>query len=491
MSDLTIAHFVIGGYLVAMLGIGIYAAHRTESSDDFLVAGRNLSLGLCSATLMATWFGSATVIGAAGAAYKDGMLGVIADPFGAGVCLLLAGMFYMRTVRRMRLLTITDFFEIKYGLLTGMLASIAMFALYVGWTAAQLVGFGLVVKTLFGTSATTGMVVGTAVILAYTTAGGMWAVALTDFVQVIIITLGLLLILPIVVHDAGGWSTLAERFPEHSFRLIPVEPSGRDWLEYVRAWTIIGLGSIATQDLMQRAFAARNENIAQNSAYIAATGYLTIGMIPVVLGIIGGVTLPGLENEELVVPELAIRHLHAVPMAIFVGALLAAIMSSADSALLAPASLLSANIVPYFSPSISQGARFRWARYSVPVIGLAALGVALWAQTVYELFLDAFAITLVALFVPFTSGIWWRRANRYGALAAIVSGTAVWLVAPKWWPDLPSDLLGLGASLAAMLIVTPLSQRADPPRPLQDRDGNSIDLRDRLGVATVGPEAVS
>ena len=184
-----------------------------------------------------------------------------------------------------------------------------------------------------------GIMGGAAVVFVYTVAGGMWAVAVTDFVQIVVIAIGLILLLIVVLIDVGGWGAISPQLPEDTFRMIPAEHSWMVWLNYFRAWLIFGLADVTAQTLLQRAFSARNEQVAQNSFYLAGIGHLSLGMIPVMLGIIASVTMPGIVDKETVVPEMAIAHLHPVAIAIFVGALLAAIMSSADSALLAAASV--------------------------------------------------------------------------------------------------------------------------------------------------------
>ena len=472
----------VGLYIVGMLVVGALAARKVKDSDDFVVAGRRLPLWLCSTALLATWMGAGTTMGAAGAAYEGGVLAVIADPFGAALCLFLAGLFFVRMMRRMRLLTIVSLFQVKYGDAAGMLASVVLMVVYLGWTGAQLVAFGFILHSLAGVSTTTGILIASAIVLFYTAAGGMWAVTLTDFVQMLILTIGFVIILPIVMSNLGGWHAVYAALPEGSLRLIPRQHDWTTWLHYLRDWAVIGIGSIPAQDLMQRAMSAKNENVAQNAAYLAGVGYLTIGMIPVVLGLVGALALPGLADPELVLPELAQRYLHPIPMAIFVGALLAAIMSSADSALLVPASVLSANVVPYFYPRASQRVRLAWARYSVPILGVAALGIALYTQAVYALMVDSFSALLVSILVPAAAAVWWSMANRSGALASMIGGAVVWIGSLLVVPDLPADMLGLAASAICMLVVTPLTQRRDPPRPLRDPEGTILPLRDRLGV---------
>ena len=327
-----------------------------------------------------------------------------------------------------------------------------------------------------------GILGGAAVVFIYTVAGGMWAVALTDFVQIVVIAFGLVLLLVVVLIDVGGWGTIARQLPENTFRMIPVQSTAETWLNYFRAWLIFGLADVTAQTLLQRAFSARNEQVAQNSFYLAGFGHLSLGLIPVTLGIIASVTMPGLTDPETVIPQLALVHLHPAVVAIFVGALLAAIMSSADSALLAAASVFSVNILPLFKLAASDRLRLLATRVAIPVFGSIAVYVALEVQVVYNLILDANSVILVSVTVPFIVGVWWRKANRSGALASMAVGFITWLLVILLAPEYPGDLLGLLAGLVTILVVTPLTQRADPPRLLLDADGEVVELKNRLGT---------
>lgn len=337
-------------YLVIMLIVGVYAARQADTAENFMVAGRRMPLWICSATLVATWFGGSAMMGSSGAAYEGGFLRIIADPFGGAMALFVVGFFFARIFRRLRLVTFIQFFENRFGTVAATIAAIASIASGIGWTAGMLVAFGTVFETLTGVPLVWGISGGALIIFIYTAAGGMWAVAVTDVVQIVIIAIGLVTLLVTVLLDVGGWGAISPQLPEHTFRMIPLENSGDVWLNYFRAWLIFGLADVTSQSLLQRSFSAKNEQVAQNAFYIAGFGYLTLGMIPVMLGIIGSVTLPGLENSESVIPTLALNHLHPVAIALFVGALLAAIMSTADSALLASASIFSTNLLPLFKP---------------------------------------------------------------------------------------------------------------------------------------------
>lgn len=469
-------------YIVIMAAVGIYASRRTHSATEFVLAGRSLSLGLCTTTIIATWFGGGMMMGGSGAAYDDGLLGVIADPFGATLCLLLTGLFFARIFRRLRFFSFIEFVEQRFGRVATIVTSAAALMSSIFWVSSMLVAFGLIFESLTGTPLEVGIVGGAVVVIAYTSIGGMLAVALTDFIQILIIAVGLVVLLVVVLADAGGWNAVAAQIPDTAWRMIPLEHTGERWLNYLRAWFIFGLADIASQSLLQRAMAAKNERVAQNSFYLAGFGYLSFAMIPVLLGIIASVTMPGLIESESVLPTLAIEHLHPIAVAIFVGALLAAIMSSSDSSLLASATVISTNILPFFKKNPSDRLSLAVARWAIPGSGIVAVIGALNARVVFDTMIDANMLMLAAVIVPFILGIWWQKANRLGALAAMAAGIAAWITTSTFYPQLPGDLIGLGVSLAAMLVATPLTQKLDPPRTLVDRDGNPVELQDRLGV---------
>ena len=481
MSTETTIFVGVAIYFVIMLYIGIRASKRSGSTENFIVAGRGMPVWIASATLIATWFGGSTMMGAAGASYERGLYGVIADPFGGALCLFLVGFFFARIFRRLGLLTYVELFDIRYGKVAATIAAVASIATNIGWTGALLVAFGYVFESLTGVPLHLGIMGGAAVVFVYTVAGGMWAVAVTDFVQVVIIVIGLILLMIVVLIDVGGWGNIGPHLPEGTFSMLPAESSPTVWFNYFRAWLIFGLGDITSQALIQRAMAARDEKTAQNSFYLAGFGHLSLGMIPVTLGIIASVTMSGLTESETVIPTLAIQHLHPVAIAVFVGALLAAIMSTADSALLAASSVFSVNILPLFKRQISDEARLLATRISIPVFGILAVYVALEVQVVYELVMDSNSVKLVCVAVPFVAGVWWKRANRTGVLVSMAMGFLTWLVAILVAPELPGDLLGLLAGLVTLIIVAPLTRKFDPPRPLRNGAGEEVEFRDRLG----------
>ena len=476
MSTETVIFIGISLYMLMMLGVGFYASKRSQSVTDFMVAGRGLPLPILSMTVLATWFGGAMMLGGAGAAYDDGMLGVIADPWGGALALILVGLFFARLFRKLKLITVTDFMEQRFGVTAGVAITITTLFSNTMWVAGMLVAFGTIFDSLTNIPLETGIIIGAIIVFVYTMLGGMWAVALTDFIQMTIIIVGLIILLVVVLVDVGGWSAVGPRLPVGTFDMLPPENTAEQWLNYLRAWTIIGLVDITAQTLFQRASAAKTATIARRAFLIGGIGYLTFGMIPVFLGIIGSVTMPGIGNSEFIIPEMAKAYLHPVAIAIFVGAMLAAIMSSADSALLAASSILAKNVLPVVKRNPSPKLSLLVARLGIPVIGGIAILIALRIQVVFDLMVDANILGLAAIIVPFILGAYWRKANRSGALAGIAAGLATWLLTLNLWPTLPADFMGLGASLVAMLIVVPLTQKSDPPKPLADSDGNRVEL---------------
>ena len=193
-------------YLLISIGIGLYAATRVHSAKDYAVAGRSLPLYIVTATVFATWFGSETVLGTSATFLQNGLRGIVADPFGASLCLVLVGLFFARKLYRMNLLTIGDYYRQRYGRVVELLTSLAIVASYLGWVAAQITALGMVFSLLThgSISAHDGIIIGAGIVLMYTLFGGMWSVALTDFFQMIIIVVGMLYIGWVVSGYAGG-----------------------------------------------------------------------------------------------------------------------------------------------------------------------------------------------------------------------------------------------------------------------------------------------
>lgn len=420
------AVLVVLGYLSLMLWIGYRAKSRIHGLGDFLVADRKLPFYLACATLFATWFGGGTCMGSAGAAYEGGVLGAIADPYAAGVGLIIAGFFYVGVLRKMELLTVTDVFGRYYSRRSEVFASILMLPVYIGWLGSQMIAVGYVSEAMLGIDATLGTLVGAAFMVAYTRAGGLWAVTHTDFYQVIIVVAGLVILAPIVIAAAGGWSELTRVTPPDAWRFFPRGAETMSWAGYLGRWCLGGLGVVVGQDLIQRALAARTPSIARTSAVTAGVLYLVFGSIPVLLGIAGRALVPDLADAEMVVPALATRFLPPILLGLFIGALISAIMSSSDSALLAAAALISHNVVHRSRPSMTDAQILSVTRWVTIAVAAVALLLALRVQSIYTLMLNSWATLFVCILVPVTAALYTKRPSTQAAWASMIVGALVW-----------------------------------------------------------------
>ena len=482
MSTESLILLGIGIYVVIMLAIGFYASRGAHSVTDFIVAGRNLPLWICSASIFATWFGTGIMMGAATSGYDRDMLMMVGEPFGSALALFLSGLFFARLYRRSRRLTWIEFFETRYGRLAGVFGAVADIAASIIWLGGILFTFGVLLEALTGLPMAIGVFGGLTVIVIYTMAGGMWAVALTDFVQTIVLILGLFILLYVVLDDVGGWTSIAAQLPEHSLRLIPLVHTAGNWIDWIHVWMTLGVAAIASTPIIQRALSARTEAVAQNSFYVATVLYLGIGVIPIVLGLVASVTMPNLDDPNAVLTKLAVEHLHPILVVVFVGAILSSIMSTSDSVLLGVASVVSTNLLPLVRKHPDSALRLRVARIAIPIAGLLATYIAFSASRVVEVLIDAAAPLLAGIIVPFVLCFWWEKANRYGALAGMAGGLLGWMVASTMDSTFPPDLIGFGASLVTMVAVTLATQKVCPPCPLADIDGQPVVLADRLGT---------
>lgn len=440
-------------YLLITILIGRWAARRVKSAGDFIVAGRSLPLGISTCVIFATWFGSETMLGATSEFAQHGLMGVMEDPFGASLCLLLVGLFYARKLYRTNLLTFCDYFRERYGRKAEVVSALLMIPSYFGWIAAQIVAMGIVINTVMGVPHSTAMIASGLIVMAYTYMGGMWSVSVTDFIQTIMIIIGIAIIAYIVVQKAGGIQTVVDRAPAGTFRFLP---DWNSWLHYLAAWFTIGLGSIPQQDVFQRLMSSKSEKVAQYSSYLGALMYLVIGSVPLLIVLCAQQLYPELAamGTEEILPNMVLLHGNLFIQVLFFGALLSAVMSTTSGAILAPATVLGENIIRPFFKNITDRQFLRVIRASVVIVSAIAMGMAFSGQNIYELVASSSVLSLVSLFVPLTAGLYWKRSNEAGAILSIVLGTLGYIYSEAAGTETPSLFVGLLSSIAGMLIGT-------------------------------------
>ena len=443
----------IGLYFLLTLGVGLWSARLVKNTADFAVAGRRLPLPMAASALFATWFGSETILGSSSVFIEEGVIGVIEDPFGAALCLFLVGILFVRPLYRLNLLTFSDYFRIRYNRLTELMSAIFMVPSYFGWIAAQLVALALVLNSLTGLSTSTAIICCTIIVLLYTYFGGMWAVSITDFIQTIIIILGLIFLAISLYDEVGGLSTLITEQKPDFFRAWP-RGNIIDILLYVNAWMTIGLGSIPQQDVFQRVMAAKSEKISVQASFTASAMYLVIGLIPLFIGLAGVKLYPDLlsGDTQLLIPGVVLRHGGVMLQVFFFGALLSAILSTTSGAILAPATIIGENVIKPFFKNMTDKQLLLVMRLSVIIVAMAATLLALWRQNIYELVAESSAFSLVSLFAPFFLGLYWKKANATGATLSMIIGMITWLVGTTEAWEVPPMLVGFAASIAAHVI---------------------------------------
>lgn len=434
--------------------IGYWASRRVKTSGDFMLAGRSLPLLLSSSALFATWFGSETVFGASSEFLKGGLFAVIEDPFGAALCLVLFGLFFARKLYSMNLLTLGDFFKVRFGKRTELVASAFIVPSYVGYIAAQLLAMGLILNVVTEMAVWQGVVISAMVVTFYTYVGGMWAISITDFIQSVIIIGGLLVLAIVLSVKAGGISVvLSETHPE-TFRFLP-ESNFKDIVIYLGAWSVLGLGSIPSQDVFQRVMSSGSVNTAVRSCYIAAFMYLTIAMLPLFISLCVKHLYPEFAtgDAQLALPSMVLSHAAMPVQILFFGSLLSAIMSTTSSAILAPAAIFSENLVkPLSKGRLSDKQLLMVTRISVLGFSILATIMATVRSNIYELVGESSILSLVSLFAPLVFGLYWKRSTAVGALLSMVLGTFTWFIFERMETGWPSLVPGLIVSVLAMII---------------------------------------
>lgn len=441
-------------FVVVNLYVGLIAARLVRTPEDYLLAGRRLPFALVTATLFATWFGSETILGASSEFVQGGLLAVIRDPFGAALCLLLVGMIYARPLYKLNLLTLGDFFNVRYNRLTEKLASVMIILPYLSWIAAQYVAFGIILQSLTGLPDYLGFIAAGLVVTIYTFIGGMWSVSVTDFLQTIFILLGLVA-LTFEVFNIVDIQEVLQSVPVGFFRFHP-EPEPIAIADYFAAWITIGLGSIAGQDIFQRVMASKNASVAYWAPVVSGMMYLTIGLLPLFLALVAKYF--SLENllpagdSQMIIPVLVLQKATPLVQVLFFSGLLSAILSTASSALLAPAAILSENLIrPHFQ-SLTDKQFLMVSRLSVILISIVSIILAWIKGNVYALVGLAASLGLVSLFIPLTAGLFWKKANAARAIASMITGVTCWILAMIL--QLPSEpvLYGLAGSILGLVI---------------------------------------
>jgi SSS family transporter len=459
-------------YLLGTLALGVWAGTRIKNTADFAIAGRSLPLVMVVTTTFATWFGAETVMGIPAKFVQGGLNAVVEDPFGAGTCLILVGLFFAAKLYKMNLLTIGDFYRKRFGKGIEVFCSVAIILSYLGWVAAQITALGLVFSVLTdgAMSENMGMVVGTVAVLIYVVVGGFLAVAWTDFIQMIVLVVGLTIIAFFSASLAGGTDkVLAVATSGDLWRFWP-EPSFKDIVFFVAAGITMMLGSIPQQDVFQRVMSAKNAPTARQGAVIGGASYILFAFVPMFV-VAAAVVVMGQQAMELakgdyqrLLPTFVLTKMPLVMQILFFGALLSAIKSTSSATLLAPSTSFVENILKNLRPEMNDRQQLLATRWTIVIFAGLVLTYAMMMKgtSIYELVSGAYQVTLVGAFVPLVFGLYWKRSTTQGAIFSVAAGITVWvLFFPQltgWGEAFPGQLAGLLAGLAGMAAGSLLPQ---------------------------------
>jgi SSS family transporter len=506
METYEYAGLIIGGIVVILiirLIIGFWAAKKVDTNIDYVLAGRRLPLWMAAPSIMATWFAAETLMGSSNEAYQYGFQGVVFDPFGATMCLVIAGIFVVRLARRAQYVTIMDFFQHRYGTTMSVVGTVTQIITYFGWTAAQIVAGGAILQALLGWPLQTGMILVAAVVTFYTMLGGLWADTALDFLQMFLTCAGLIMIMIGIISSVGGLSEMlgmsGAQYTTNTFAIWPTAEDGyygyfgvHGWFYYIAAWLALGLGAIPAQDYLQRTCAAKNENTAVKATFLAAILYLSFGVLAPLIGVAAyGALGPELaaEETEFTLLLMAFKFLPPILAAAFVAAVASALMSTSDSSMLAGATMFTENIYKVYRPNVSDKTQLWLTRLALLVSGIVSLAIAMFASTIYKLAVLANTSILVGMAAPYLIGMYWKKANHYGALASFFGGVISWVVLTFVWmyayvlpvvyegemmDDVVWDSIYIASapaffiSVILFFVVSLLTQKKDPPKILTD-----------------------
>jgi solute:Na+ symporter, SSS family len=462
-------------YLLISVSIGLLAATRVHNTKDFAIAGRSLPVPIVMATVFATWFGAEAVMGISATFAKEGLRGVVADPFGSSLCLVLAGLFFAPRFYRLNLLTVGDYYRLRYDRRVEVLCTLCIVASYLGWVAAQFKVLGLVlnVVTEGAVSQSLGMVLGALIVLVYTTFGGMFSVAILDFVQLSVIVGGLLYIANVLGDLTGGVGVVV-RHAQQAGKLEFFPPASLNaWIPFVGAGVTMMLGSIPQQDVFQRITSAKNERTAVRGSLMGAALYFAFCFVPMYIAYSALLVDPTkfgtlLERDfQLVLPTLIVEHTPVFAQVMFFGAVLSAVMSCSSATLLAPSVILSENVIRGAMPRMDEKGLLTTMRIVLVCFAFVVLTIALSSDSsIYKLVVNTYKVTLVAAFVPLCAGLFWKRATSGGAVCAIAAGLGCWMgfellgpAASIWPPQLAGLLMATVGMIAGSYLFPDGSSR--------------------------------
>lgn len=440
-------------YIALMMGIGVYYGRKITSADAYLIADWNVGFTNIVGSTVATACGAAAFIGFVGLGFTTGIQGFFFWVVPATVFSILLAVVFGRVLRQLRQYTIADVFALRFGKNAAFIPSVSQIVIYVIPTLAiQYIGMGTIFTTFFGMDLKIAVFLGFLVIFPYTFLGGLPATIVTDKIQAVLLSGGLLLLFFLGLHYAGGIHEVKNVTPSYYWNPL----GGTGVSSFVSLVFTVGPFYLVWQTTWQRIFAARDGDTAVKGISV---GFLLSGAILLFsffTGIAARGFLPHNTHPDLVFTETISRVFPPVLGGLVVVGLAAAIMSGGDSFIMMGSASVARDIYQqYFRPHATKTQMLWVSRWSALFISVTALVVALAGKGIIPMYILVVKTVGAGLVFPFIALMFWRRATRKGVIASMITGITVTIA----WDILGSPYVieavaGYVSSLFVLLAVS-------------------------------------
>ncbi len=434
---------LIVGYVALQLGVGLWVSRRVKTDTDYFVAGRRLGLVPVALSVFATWFGAETILSSSAEIASGGLAGGRAEPFGYAICLVAMALFIAGAFRAKGYVTLADFFRDRFGRIAELACVWLTIPVSIIWAAAQLIALSVLMHTALGVPEGATLLAAALLVMTYTAFGGLLGDIATDIIQSIVLVVGLIVALGALIAHLDGVDGLFASIEPAQLTLVG---EGETWLGRLDIWAVPILGSLVTQEAISRFLSARDAQVAQRACFTAAGLYLAVGAAPVLLGL-AGVHIVGAEEGDNFLLALMRETASPIVFILFTGALLSAILSTADSNILSVSSLVSVNLVAKFHARASERMKLILARAATIAASLIAYAIAAGGASIRDLITLTSVLGQAGLLVAVLFGL----RSQFGSERAALAGVAAAVVANLWtlalWPM--QQMLSDGESISA------------------------------------------
>ncbi len=450
---------IIFGYLAIIFAIGIFMARYIKDFRDYLMGAGKLGMILLAGTVLATQWGGVTFLGISGFAYQNLYQGVW-YAWGAAARFLFWAFFLAVVIRKVRPYTVSEWFAARFDVKNGLLISLMNLIVGLGLLGSQFVAIGTIAHTFMGWDLETAIVLGAILVTIYTVASGIVGVAATDIVQIVVSLLGAIIMIIAANIEFGSFAEVREVLPAEFFD--HAEPWG-----FVFMITIffLWLADLPLQYANQRMISARTTKIAFYAPIFGALSYLLVTYITPALGAYARVALPELEVADAAFPQLTAYLLPGPLAGLVAAALLAVIMSSGDSYLLGPSTLVINDFYRAFKPEASQRQVLFYARIATIVYLLLGLWAALAFQVIIGLILT-FLVFGWAILPAYFASTMSRKVTASASFWSILVGGVINGILITWPPEAFADYpryytgwIGFAAAIVILVVGTLLSKK--------------------------------